>query len=72
MVRPHLFCLGNGDLRRSSSAESDHLRSNSYLPTETEKAFNMHCGRLNGDARWSCACVENGLANSQPLRSLWC
>ncbi len=63
MVRPHLFCMGNGYFRRSSSAESHCLGSDSYLSAETEKSFNLDRCRLSRDARRSCGFVENGLTN---------
>ena len=63
MVFPHLFCMGDGDFRRSSSAESYCLWSDSYLSAETEKGLNIDCCRLNCDAPWSCVFVENGLTN---------
>jgi len=63
MVRPPLFCMGNGYFRRSSSAESHCLGSDSYLSAKTEKGLNMDCCRLNRDAPRSCGFVENGLTN---------
>ena len=63
MVLPHLFCMGNACFRRSSSAESHRLWSDSCLSAETEKGFNMDCCRLSDDAPRSCGFMENGLTN---------
>ncbi len=63
MVRSHLFCMGNGYFRRSSSAESHCFWGDSYLSAETEKSFNMDCCRFSRDAPRSCGFVENDLTN---------